>query len=172
VNVMELLVQEEIEAQLKFYPKSLKSYLNTIEVATYALNRLPALYASSTRGKEQQKRFGQQKYKKQITSEVRRALAAIERDPLRKSTPISSEIVTENNVANIALKKLQTFLIEQQLINQNQMLSWHNLTLIMQQVFKRLHPQELDSLNLESQPYSSTTEITDYEIFDVRKTWY
>jgi hypothetical protein len=87
-NVMESLVYGEIEKQLKFYPKNLKPYLNKVEVATYALNRLPPLYASSTVGREQQIRLGKQKYKEQLTTAVRRAIAAVERDPLRNSEPV------------------------------------------------------------------------------------
>jgi hypothetical protein len=42
LNVMELLVNEEIERQLKPYPSKIKKYINKVEVATFALNRLPA----------------------------------------------------------------------------------------------------------------------------------
>ncbi|MEA5510594.1 late competence development ComFB family protein [Crocosphaera sp. UHCC 0190] len=135
---MELLVKEELEKQLKFYPKNLKCYLNKIEVSTYALNRLPPLYASSVIGKEQQKRIGKEKYKAQINLAVRRALAAIERDPLRKSMPLVSETSAEYQMANLALKKLQNFLQERSLLPVNQTLSWHNLTMVMQQVFRKV----------------------------------
>ena len=51
VNIMELLVQNEIDKQLRLYPKKIRDYINKVEVATYALNRLPPLYASSLIGK-------------------------------------------------------------------------------------------------------------------------
>ena len=66
VNVMEALVYQEIQKQLKFYPKNLKSYINLTEVATFALNRLPPLYASSVKGQEEQENIASLKYRKEI----------------------------------------------------------------------------------------------------------
>ena len=83
-NVMEDLVHEEIVRQLRHYPKNLAGYINKVEVATYALNRLPALYASSHNGQSQQLQIARKKYKDQVVSAVRRAIAAVERDPLAR----------------------------------------------------------------------------------------
>jgi hypothetical protein len=91
-NVMEDLVYEEIVRQLRHYPKNLAGYINNVEVATYALNRLPALYASSQNGQSQQIQMARKKYKDQVISAVRRAIAAVERDPLRVSAPIVSDL--------------------------------------------------------------------------------
>ncbi len=93
-NVMEILVDEEIEFQLshnKTINPHIREYLNTLEVATFALNRLPSLYASSTEGIKKQKTRALIKYKKDIHTAVTQAFAAIERDPLRKSTPLPNE---------------------------------------------------------------------------------
>ncbi|NJQ98976.1 MAG: late competence development ComFB family protein [Hydrococcus sp. CSU_1_8] len=49
-NAMELLVAEEIEKQLKSLSSEEVYFINQVEVATYALNRLPSLYASSEEG--------------------------------------------------------------------------------------------------------------------------
>ncbi len=46
-NVMEPLVAEEVQRQL---PLKLVKYLNRAQAIAYALNRLPALYATSERG--------------------------------------------------------------------------------------------------------------------------
>ncbi|EAZ89551.1 late competence development ComFB family protein [Crocosphaera chwakensis] len=127
VNIMELLVQEEIENQLKIYPQKLQNYINKVEVATYALNRLPPLYASSAIGKEYQKRTGQRKYKSQIVSAVRRALAAIERDPIKKSVPLISETYTQHELAKIALKKIENLLKFKKIIPNHKELSWNEL---------------------------------------------
>ena len=54
-NVMEILVSEEIDRQIGRFPDNIRKFINRIEVATYALNRLPALYASSQQGFNQQK---------------------------------------------------------------------------------------------------------------------
>lgn len=55
-NIMENLVHKEIHRQLKRLPQKLAEYIDVVEVATYALNRVPPLYASSERGKERHKK--------------------------------------------------------------------------------------------------------------------
>lgn len=132
-NVMELLVYEEIQKQMKHYPKELKPYINQVEVATYALNRLPTLYASCEEGKNKQKQLGQEKYQKEITSAVRRALAAIGRDPLRNSMPLTSELETKWLKAQEALEELNRLLEQNQLIDKfEQDLDWSNLVKVVQ----------------------------------------
>ena len=49
-NVMERLVAEEVARQKAKLPPKLREYIKGVEVETYALNRLPALYASSEKG--------------------------------------------------------------------------------------------------------------------------
>ncbi|MDJ0661525.1 MAG: late competence development ComFB family protein [Crocosphaera sp.] len=143
INIMELLVIEEIEKQLQFYSKKKRDYINQVEVATYALNRLPALYASTYIGKEHQKRLGQQKYKSQIILAVRRALAAVERDPLRKSVPLVSENQAQYELAKIALKKLEQLFKKQGIIPNNQKLSWNNLQKIIYPLITKVKSQNI-----------------------------
>lgn len=94
-NVMEAFVQEEIEYQLENNKTlgKMAEYINLLEVATFALNRLPCYYASSLEGIERQKRRIKEKreLKQKISFVVSQAFAAIERDPLRRSTPIIEE---------------------------------------------------------------------------------
>ncbi|MDJ0510433.1 MAG: late competence development ComFB family protein [Crocosphaera sp.] len=127
INVMEDLVDQEIKKQLEFYPKNLKNYINEIEVATYALNRLPSLYASSILGKEKQKRIANKQYQSQIHLAVRQAFAAIQRDPLRKSNPILCEKMVQNEQAKTMLKKSEIILKKSGVISPYQNLSWDNL---------------------------------------------
>lgn len=137
-NVMELLVEEEIEKQLKGYPKNLREYINKVEVSTYALNRLPPLYASSQKGKMQQKQIGAKKYHQEITIAVRRALAAVERDPIRQSTPILTETDLKMKEVEIALEELQELLEKRQLLPENNsVLSWDNLVTVIQQAINK-----------------------------------
>lgn len=94
-NVMEAFVQEEIEYQLE-HNKALSKkaeFINLLEVATFALNRLPCYYASSLEGIERQRRRIKEKreLKQKISFVVSQAFAAVERDPLRRSTPIVDE---------------------------------------------------------------------------------
>ncbi len=137
-NVMETLVQEEIEKQLKFYPENIKPYMNKIEIATYALNRLPALYASSQLGKQKQLRVAKIQYSKQINSVVRRSLAAIERDPLRQSIPLVSDSKEQSKVTDFTLKKIENLLKDYNLLPYDQRLSWDNVTEVIQQALNRI----------------------------------
>ena len=138
-NVMETLVYDEIDRQLKYYPKSLSRYFNKVEVATYALNRLPALYASSQVGQSQQIRTARTKYKEQLVSAVRRAIAAIERDPLRVAEPIPSELETQQDLSKKLLDDLKTLLQQRNLLDYpNQEVSLENVVGILQKSFNKI----------------------------------
>ncbi|MBF2055634.1 MAG: late competence development ComFB family protein [Cyanobacterium sp. T60_A2020_053] len=103
-NVMELLVDEEVDFQLK-QNKAIRQpeLINRIEVATFALNRLPSLYASSREGIKKQKTRALVKYKKQIHEAVSQGFAAVEKDPLRRSTPLPQE---KNDIISDAKKTM------------------------------------------------------------------
>ncbi|MDY7020126.1 MAG: late competence development ComFB family protein [Cyanobacteriota bacterium] len=88
INVMEILIVQETERQLKKLAPNQVQYIKLVEVATYALNRLPSLYASSQEGLNHQLQHAKQQYKPQIIVAVRQGVAAVQRDPLRRSTPI------------------------------------------------------------------------------------
>lgn len=88
MNVMELLVAEEVEQQLRNLPPRVIKYLKVVEVETYALNRLPALYASSEKGWQHQYDKAKRELRNQIKSAVRQAVAAVQVDPIRSSEPL------------------------------------------------------------------------------------
>ena len=90
-NVMEILVAEEVDRQLRRCPSTLLDYVKAVEVETYALNRLPPLYAASHEGLEFQKDRARRDYGTKIQTAVRQALMAVQQDPLRRSTPLVSE---------------------------------------------------------------------------------
>ncbi|AGF51697.1 slr1505 [Synechocystis sp. PCC 6803] len=139
VNVMETLVYEEIDKQLRFYPKNLRNYLNLTEVATYALNRLPPLYASSVKGVEEQRRVAARQYRSELTSAVRRAIAAVERDPLRSSEPIVSEIEVNYRGAENTLGQIQELLKRYNLLEPvNKEVTWDNCLPLLRQAFLKL----------------------------------
>ena len=138
-NVMEDLVHEEIARQLRHYPKNLAGYINKVEVATYALNRLPALYASSQNGQSQQSQIARKNYKDQVVSAVRRAIAAVERDPLRVSAPIVSELENHYDLSKTLLAELQTLLQQRNLLDYpNQEVTLENAVAILQKAFKKM----------------------------------
>ncbi|MEM6839861.1 MAG: late competence development ComFB family protein [Cyanobacteria bacterium P01_C01_bin.120] len=89
INVMESLVTQEVENQLQRVPARVRRYLKLEEVVTYALNRLPTLYASSQKGWQYQQKTASQNMEHQITDTVRQAIAAVQVDPLRLSQPLN-----------------------------------------------------------------------------------
>ncbi|NJM95947.1 MAG: late competence development ComFB family protein [Phormidesmis sp. RL_2_1] len=88
-NVMERLVAEEVERQKTKLPPKLREYIKTVEVETYALNRLPALYASSEKGWQMQYEKASKTHAETVYKAVRQGIAAVQVDPLRASQPLS-----------------------------------------------------------------------------------
>ena len=138
-NVMEILVAEEIERQIVRFPSNIRKFINPIEVATYALNRLPALYASSQQGFNKQKLKGRSQYEVKITQEVRKGFAAIQQDILRSSTPIMAE--NESNIdrdiqaAQEALQELADFLPKEDR-------TWKNLVKLVKPILAELKEED------------------------------
>lgn len=91
INVMELLVTEEVDRQFSRLPERVSKYLKRSEVETFALNRLPTLYASSQKGLQYQRDRASKELKTQIVNAVKHAIAAIQSDPLRLAEPIQIE---------------------------------------------------------------------------------
>ncbi len=88
INVMEAAVIEEVDQQLRQLPDRVVKYIRRSEVETFALNRLPALYASSEKGFQHQRDRALQELKPKIASAVRQAFAAVQVDPIRLSEPL------------------------------------------------------------------------------------
>ncbi|MEM0979788.1 MAG: late competence development ComFB family protein [Cyanobacteria bacterium P01_H01_bin.58] len=107
VNVMENLVFEEAEQQLHGLPMRVRRYIRVEEVVTYALNRLPALYASSEKGWQYQRQLAQQDLRAKIQDAVRQGVVAVQVDPIRLSRPI--QITQERDAESEAV--LQTLKI-------------------------------------------------------------
>ncbi len=81
----------------------LTQYIKRVEVETFALNRLPTLYASSQEGWLHQHQRARTEYQGQIKIAVRQALAAVQRDPLRSSTPLfqdPEEVLVDGSTRN------------------------------------------------------------------------
>jgi hypothetical protein len=134
-NVMETLVNEEIERQVIRYPSNISRYINRVEVATYALNRLPPLYASSQEGFNRQKLKGRKEFSGEITKVVRQALAAVQKDLLRSSTPLIAEEDQELENAKNALKELADFLPHREF-------SWENLVKMIKPILIQMNRQK------------------------------
>ncbi|MFB2839775.1 late competence development ComFB family protein [Floridanema evergladense] len=90
-NAIEPIVIQEVEKQLQNLSPNIVKYINSAQIVAYALNRLPALYATSKEGWNAQQLRAQKQMKEQITTAVRQGLAAVQRDPLKISTPLLIE---------------------------------------------------------------------------------
>jgi len=105
INVMELLVAEEVTRAIKKLPPRILKYLKQTEVETYALNRLPSLYASSEKGWQHQYEKAKRELYSQIKNAVQQALAAVQVDPIRSSEPLN---ISYDQDAEAALDLLRT----------------------------------------------------------------
>ena len=138
-NVMEILVSDEIDRQINRLPSNIKKFINPIEVATYALNRLPALYASSQQGYNKQKIRGRSEYSVKITQEVRKGFAAVQKDLLRSSTPLTSDL--DKNIdrdiqeAKAALQELANYIPKKDL-------TWKNVVKLVRPILAELQQQD------------------------------
>ena len=119
VNVMETVVLEEIKLQLtknQLHHKMFE-HINISEVAAFSLNRLPSHYASSIEGIERQKNII--KHDRQLSYQIRQvvhhALLTIEKDPLRKSTPIVNENQDTFTAAKEVLPEIDNSLPKEEL---------------------------------------------------------
>ena len=143
-NVMEILVSDEIQRQLGRYPDNIKKYINLLEVATYALNRLPALYASSQQGFNKQKLRGRSEYSVQITQAVRKGFATVQQDLLRCSTPLvdTTDEEREQDIqeAKNALQELAEFLPDKDV-------SWSKLVKLVKPILIELSQQSRRDAN-------------------------
>lgn len=88
VNVLETIVVEEVEHQIGKLPPHLVKYIDPVQVIAYALNRLPSLYATSEEGWRRQQLKAKTELKDQILRAVRQGLAAVQKDPLKVTTPL------------------------------------------------------------------------------------
>ncbi|MGD1897144.1 MAG: late competence development ComFB family protein [Phormidesmis sp.] len=111
-NVMERLVAEEVGRQKAKLPPKLREYIKTVEVETYALNRLPALYASSEKGWQMQYEKAGRANTEAIAKAVRQGIAAVQVDPLRACEPLS---VHQNDESETILSTFRNLLNQPEL---------------------------------------------------------
>jgi len=106
-NALEEIVVVEVQEQLKQLNKASRETINLSEVTAFALNRLPALYASTSRGWLQQRKRAHNELRNQVTSAVQHALMGVKRDPIRKFTQIAASKV--ETPAHVLAKLQQLF---------------------------------------------------------------
>jgi hypothetical protein len=104
---LEDLVVDEAKEQIQRLGSKVRVQLALDEVAAYALNRLPPLYASTDRGWLQQRKRANNELRLQITNAVHHGMMAVRRDPLRQPKPIPP---VELESAALSLSKLAKLL--------------------------------------------------------------
>ncbi|GAB4476866.1 MAG: hypothetical protein OHK0037_38640 [Elainellaceae cyanobacterium] len=122
-NAMESLVEQEVDRQLKALPSKVASYINRLELIAYALNQLPALYATSEQGLQHQIRRGKATHGAQVAQAVQRAIAAIRRDPLRSYEPLQAK----------QPPVLQDVLYQLRRVLKNERLNWETLPIAVEE---------------------------------------
>jgi hypothetical protein len=105
-NAIEELVINEIELQISHLPAYRRSQINLSEVAAYALNRLPPMYATSKAGWLRQRKKANAEMRSQIESAVRRALVSVKPDALRDSSPLPYQEVANPARSLAALQQI------------------------------------------------------------------
>ena len=146
-NVMEELVTEEINKQLKRYPRKVAKFINQVEVFTYALNRLPPLYASSHKGFNRQKMRGKAELQIKITRIVREGIKQVQNDLVRISNPLTAEL----NSVEQELAEAQEALQELSVFFPTKKVSWKNINKIVKPILIRLNEKQQRALNSQHQ---------------------
>jgi hypothetical protein len=138
-NVLEEIVVVEVQEQLKHLSPTAREAINLSEVAAFALNRLPVLYASTSRGWLQQRKRAHNELQQQTVNAVQQALLGVKRDPLRKSTKIAaSKVETPAHI----LTKLQKLFSKPTL-------QWHQVPQAFQEALTLVsHTPKYESLSI------------------------
>lgn len=106
-NVMEMLVTMEVVKQVQSLPKQIQSFIKVTQVKAYALNILPPLYVTSAKGWDRYWERGQGELHEKVKMAVRQGIAAVQRDPLRETSPLPHE---RTPITEAALKQIQRLL--------------------------------------------------------------
>ena len=133
-NAMEVLVEEEVDRQIKALPSRSMSHANRTELVAYALNQLPALYATSERGLDYQLQNGKAKFAPRIKQAVQRAIAAVSRDPIRAYAPL--KLQHQSSQLRDVLHQLRSLL-------KNDEVDLENLPLAVQQALERANQKAI-----------------------------
>lgn len=103
-NAIEDIVVAEVLKQLQHLPEALQAKTNISEVSAYALNRLPPLYATTSRGWVQQRQRAENQLKQQIVHAVEQSFLNVRPD--RPQTTLIDVAIIESPAD--ALARLRT----------------------------------------------------------------
>lgn len=105
-NAIEELVVEEVKVQVSRLASGVRTHTSVDDIAAYALNRLPPLYATTRRGYLQQQKKAFTELKQEISQTISRGLIGVRKDSLKDATPLPEE---ELEREERSLVKLQEF---------------------------------------------------------------
>ncbi len=95
VNVMEKLVIQEFEVQISRLPGSVQALIDRTDVEVWALNRLPAFYATGLRGTRMMEERILEGHREQIVQTVREGIEVIHRNEQPPDEPSHPEAAPE-----------------------------------------------------------------------------
>jgi hypothetical protein len=122
LNAMEILVEEEVERRIAQLPEAHRAYLNRMEIIAYALNQLPALYATGEKGLTYQLQQGRTQHAAKIQQAVQQSLSAVLRDPILNYEPL--RLQASAGMRDV-LKRIRTLL-------HNEQIDWETLPEILE----------------------------------------
>ncbi|WP_019501989.1 late competence development ComFB family protein [Pseudanabaena sp. PCC 6802] len=127
-NVLENLVVLVARHLLRNVPPSIVEQLDMAEVAAYALNRLPPLYATSDRGYQLLSQRAQSELSQEITAQVREAILKVGLSPALTNLPLTlNKFDREQEVA----------LVELQQILERSDITWQNVAEIVENALRK-----------------------------------
>ncbi|MDY6938909.1 MAG: late competence development ComFB family protein [Cyanobacteriota bacterium] len=124
-NVMEQLAAREVERQLRNQPSEVVRAVDSRQATTYALNRLPALYATTQEGWHWHHERAKTSLADSIAIAATRGIREAQRKSHHRSTPLPGHGTPE-----VVLEQLQELLGSDRL-------TWSNLAEVVEQALRK-----------------------------------
>jgi Late competence development protein ComFB len=117
INVLEVLVLDATERQIQRLEPEVAKLLTTEEVSAYALNRLPAMYATSEDGYKALRERVRKELKSDVVNKIREGIVKMSQSPMRRFLPPPFEQFDQQRGEAIA--ELKALLQEEELTWEN-----------------------------------------------------
>jgi len=128
-NLIEFYVMQEVDQHFHHLPEATRDFVSKSDILAYALNRLPAMYATTRRGYLRQTSEIKILFADKISQVVQQGIAAVQSDPFRFSKPLDKRTDVG---AERALEQLRSVLGDRSI-------TWENVAEV---VHNRLQQQE------------------------------
>jgi hypothetical protein len=160
INAMEILVEEEVDRRLAQLSDGHRAYLNRMELIAFALNHLPAMYATGEKGLSFQLAQGRTQHSAKIQQAVQQSIAAVLRDPILNYTPLKFQAPA--GMREI-LKRIQVLL-------HNEKIDWETLPEILEALVRQTsRGDQIAAMNgaMSASPVMTNTNAAEhYNPFD------